>query len=158
MDIKNAVVLITGANRGLGLEFARQSIARGARKVYAGARDPNSVTLPGVEALKLDVTRAEDVAAAARRCGDVTILINNAGIAVAGSRLPSAHYAVGSAVNQATRQIGSVTGVAVTMLLIGHAGLTRADFVPLYMIHIGLALLTAALCLAVNSKLVRAGT
>jgi NAD(P)-dependent dehydrogenase (short-subunit alcohol dehydrogenase family) len=87
MDIKNAVVLVTGANRGLGLEFARQSVARGARKVYAGARDPNSVTLPGVEPIQLDVTRAEDVAAAARRCGDVTILINNAGIALTGSFL-----------------------------------------------------------------------
>jgi MFS family permease len=73
------------------------------------------------------------------------------------SRLPSAHYAVGSAVNQATRQIGSVIGVAMTVLMIGHAGLTRVDFVPLYVIHIGLALLTAALCLAVDTKLVRAG-
>jgi len=68
------------------------------------------------------------------------------------SRLPSAHYAVGSAVNQATRQVGSVIGVAITVLLIGHAGVQRANFIPLYLIHIGLALVTAVLCLAVDTK------
>ena len=73
------------------------------------------------------------------------------------NRLPSAHYAVGSAVNQATRQIGSVMGVALTVLLIGHPDLTRADFVPLYLIHMGLALLTAMLCLAVDTRPMRAG-
>ena len=72
------------------------------------------------------------------------------------SRLPPAHYAVGSAVNQTTRQIGSVIGVAVTVLLIGHSGVARSDFVPLYLIHMGLALLTAVLCLAVNTKPARA--
>src|SRR6218665_2640088 len=81
MKIHNAVVLITGANRGLGLAFAREALARGARKVYAGARDPSTVTLPGVVPIKLDVTSEADVAAAAAQCGDVTLLINNAGIA-----------------------------------------------------------------------------
>ena len=85
MKIENATVLITGANRGIGLAFARQVLARGARKVYAGARNPASVTLPGVEANQLDVTRPDDVAAAAQRCGDVTLLINHAGIARVGS-------------------------------------------------------------------------
>lgn len=81
MKLDNAVVLVTGANRGLGLAFAREALARGARKVYAGARNPASVTLPGVTPVKLDVTNAEDVAAAARECSDVTVVINNAGIA-----------------------------------------------------------------------------
>jgi NAD(P)-dependent dehydrogenase (short-subunit alcohol dehydrogenase family) len=87
MHIQNAVVLITGANRGVGLAFAREAFKRGARKVYAGARDPDSVTLPGVEAVRLDVTRPDQVAAAAARLGDVTLVINNAGIARVGSVL-----------------------------------------------------------------------
>ena len=46
MKIENSVVLITGANRGIGLAFARELLARGARKIYAAARDPATVTLP----------------------------------------------------------------------------------------------------------------
>ena len=72
--------------------------------------------------------------------------------AAAVNRLPADQYAVGSAVNQATRQIGSVLGVAITVLLLGHAGVTRADFTWLYGLHVALALLTAALCLPVNTR------
>jgi len=81
MKLDNATILVTGANRGLGLEFARQALARGARKVYAGARDPASVTLAGVRPVRLDVTDAAQLAAAARELGDVDLVINNAGIA-----------------------------------------------------------------------------
>lgn len=87
MKLDNAVVLITGANRGLGLAFAKEALARGARKVYAGARDPASVTLPGVIPVKLDVTNPADVARVAAELGDVTLLINNAGIANTGGFL-----------------------------------------------------------------------
>jgi len=87
MKLDNATVLITGANRGIGLAFARAVLARGARKVYAGTREPASVKLAGVEAIRLDVTRPDDIAAAARRCDDVTLLINNAGIAALGGFL-----------------------------------------------------------------------
>lgn len=87
MQLKNATVLITGANRGIGLAFAREALARGARKVYAGARDPASVTLPGVQAIQLDVTSDQDVAAAAALAKDVTLVINNAGIAAMGGFL-----------------------------------------------------------------------
>ncbi len=87
MKIENAVVLITGANRGIGLAFARNLLARGARKVYAAARNPESVTLPGVEALRLDVTKPEEIAAAVQRASDVTLVINNAGIAQPGGLL-----------------------------------------------------------------------
>jgi NAD(P)-dependent dehydrogenase (short-subunit alcohol dehydrogenase family) len=87
MNIENAVVLITGANRGIGLAFARELLARGARKVYAAARDPSTVTLPGVQALQLDVTQPDQIAAAVRQAGDVTLLINNAGIAQPGGFL-----------------------------------------------------------------------
>ncbi|WP_158817952.1 SDR family oxidoreductase [Methylocapsa sp. S129] len=81
MKINNAVAFITGANRGLGLAFAKALLAGGARRVYAAARDPASVALPGVTPIRLDVTNADEIAAAARDCGDVDLLVNNAGIA-----------------------------------------------------------------------------
>ncbi|KRB41189.1 SDR family oxidoreductase [Acidovorax sp. Root70] len=85
MKIENAVVLVTGANRGIGLAFVRELLARGARKVYAAARDPSTITpQPGVQALRLDVNNPEDVAAAAALASDVTLVINNAGIAQPG--------------------------------------------------------------------------
>ena len=85
MKIENAVVLVTGANRGIGLAFVRELLARGARKVYAAARDPSSLApQPGVQALRLDVNNPEDVAAAAALASDVTLVINNAGIAQPG--------------------------------------------------------------------------
>lgn len=87
MRIENAVALITGANRGIGLAFANALLARGARKVYAGARDPATVTLPGVHALRLDVTKQEEVTAAASAASDVNLVINNAGIAQPGGFL-----------------------------------------------------------------------
>ncbi|MEF7613182.1 SDR family oxidoreductase [Aquincola sp. MAHUQ-54] len=87
MDIRHATLLVTGANRGLGLAFARAALAAGARKVYAAARDSASVTLAGVEPLQLDVTNPQHAEEAARRCGDVTLLINNAGIARGSSLL-----------------------------------------------------------------------
>jgi len=72
--------------------------------------------------------------------------------AAAVNKLPADQYAVGSAVNQATRQIGSVLGVAITVLLLGQHTLQRADFTPLYACHVGLALLTALLCLPVDTR------
>jgi len=87
MKIEGSVVLVTGANRGLGLAYARAALAAGARKVYAAARDPASITLEGVVPIALDVTNAGQVAAAARECSDVTLLINNAGISRGGSLL-----------------------------------------------------------------------
>ncbi len=87
MNIKDSVVFITGANRGLGLALAHEAIARGARKVYAAARDPSTITIEGVVPVKLDVTNAAQVQAAADACGDVTLVINNAGIANLGGFL-----------------------------------------------------------------------
>jgi NAD(P)-dependent dehydrogenase (short-subunit alcohol dehydrogenase family) len=87
MKLENAVVLVTGANRGIGLAFTRELLARGARKVYAGARDPSSVTQAGVQPLRLDVTKPGEVAEAAALASDVTLVINNAGIAQPGGFL-----------------------------------------------------------------------
>ncbi len=87
MKIAGAVALVTGANRGLGLAFARALLERGAAKVYAGARDPASMRISGVVPFKLDVTRDDDVAAAAKQARDVTLVINNAGIAKIGAFL-----------------------------------------------------------------------
>lgn len=80
MKLKNAVILITGANRGLGNALAQAALAAGASKVYAGARNPAAVTLAGVTPIKLDVNNPADIAAAAQAIPDLTILINNAGI------------------------------------------------------------------------------
>jgi len=82
MKIRDSVAFVTGANRGIGREFVRELLAAGARKVYAAARDPQDLDIARVEAIRLDVTKPEAVAAAAGRCGDVNLLINNAGIAL----------------------------------------------------------------------------
>ncbi len=94
MKIENTVALVTGGNRGIGLAFAQALLARGARKVYVGARNAATVTQPGVEVLQLDVSKPEDVAAAASRASDVTLLINNAGIAQPGGFLATDSEAV----------------------------------------------------------------
>ncbi|MCW2520121.1 MAG: short-chain dehydrogenase/reductase, partial [Mycobacterium sp.] len=80
MDISSSTALVTGANRGLGRHFATDLIKRGA-KVYAGARNPESVDIEGAIPLAVDITDPASVAAAAEAAGDVTLLINNAGIA-----------------------------------------------------------------------------
>lgn len=73
--------MVTGANRGIGRHFATQLLERGASKVYATARRPELVDLPGAEVLQLDITSPESLALAAAAAPDVSILINNAGIA-----------------------------------------------------------------------------
>lgn len=81
MKIERSVAFVTGANRGLGAAFVRGLLARGAAKVYAAARDPASVTVPGAVPVRLDVNRPQEIAGLARELRDVTVLINNAGIA-----------------------------------------------------------------------------
>jgi NAD(P)-dependent dehydrogenase (short-subunit alcohol dehydrogenase family) len=78
MDITGKTALVTGANRGFGRHLAGQLRDRGAT-VYAAARNPAAVDLPGVTPIALDVTDPESVAAAAAATRDVAILINNAG-------------------------------------------------------------------------------
>ncbi len=75
----NITALVTGANRGLGRRFAAELVSRGA-KVYAAARNPETVDLPGVVPIQLDITDPESVRRAAETAGDVTVLVNNAGV------------------------------------------------------------------------------
>jgi len=81
MKIQGSIAFVTGANRGLGLAYAKALLAAGASKVYAGARDPASVPLlKGLVPMKFDVNDAGDIAAAVAQCADVNLLINNAGV------------------------------------------------------------------------------
>jgi NAD(P)-dependent dehydrogenase (short-subunit alcohol dehydrogenase family) len=87
MKVAGSIALVTGANRGLGLAFAKALVKMEAAKVYGAARNPEAVTLRGVVPLKLDVTSDEDVIAAALEASDINLLINNAGIARPGGFL-----------------------------------------------------------------------
>lgn len=73
------IALVTGANRGLGKRFATDLLARGA-KVYAAARRPETIDIPGVVPVQLDITDPESVRRAAEVASDVNVLVNNAGV------------------------------------------------------------------------------
>ncbi|MGN9841294.1 SDR family oxidoreductase [Nonomuraea sp. H19] len=90
-QLVNQTVLVTGANRGIGREFVRQLLDRGVTKVYAAARDPRTILAddPRLIPLQLDVTDAGSVARAAEIAQDVSVVVNNAGIARVGSVLDS---------------------------------------------------------------------
>ena len=78
MQIDGATAFVTGANRGFGRSLAAELLARGAT-VYAGARRPETVDLPGALPVRIDVTDPASVAAAAEVARGVTLLVNNAG-------------------------------------------------------------------------------
>jgi NAD(P)-dependent dehydrogenase (short-subunit alcohol dehydrogenase family) len=86
MNIRGSVALVTGSNRGIGRAFVEALIARGAKRIYATARDPAKLkdlekAYPDqIHVLALDITKPAQVAAAASQAGDVNLLINNAGI------------------------------------------------------------------------------
>lgn len=79
-QLADSVVLVTGANGGLGTEFVRQALVRGARKIYATARNPRDWGDARVVPLRLDVTDADSIAEAVKTASDTTVLVNNAGI------------------------------------------------------------------------------
>jgi NAD(P)-dependent dehydrogenase (short-subunit alcohol dehydrogenase family) len=83
VHIKESTALVTGANRGIGRAVVEALLARDAKKVYATARNIETLasfgTDPRVVPLKLDITDADDVVAAAAVAGDVSLLVNNGG-------------------------------------------------------------------------------
>jgi NAD(P)-dependent dehydrogenase (short-subunit alcohol dehydrogenase family) len=81
MNIQGSIALVTGANRGLGRAIVSALVEAGAEKVYAAARDERTIVAAGprVVPITLDVTKPEQIAAAVRKAGDVTLLVNNAG-------------------------------------------------------------------------------
>ena len=86
LQLKDRVALVTGANRGIGRALVEELLARGARKVYAGARRPEalaelaSASEDRLVPIKLDITNAAEVESAAKNAGDVDLLVNNAGV------------------------------------------------------------------------------
>jgi NAD(P)-dependent dehydrogenase (short-subunit alcohol dehydrogenase family) len=82
MRIANSTILVTGANRGLGKALVEEALRRGAKRVYAGARQPFAHTDKRVTPLTLDVTSSEQIRAAAGKVEALDILINNAGISL----------------------------------------------------------------------------
>ena len=83
MNIANKTVLITGANRGIGLALVSEALVRGAERVYAGVRGGGlDIADPRVTPLTLDVTNATQIARATEQVGSLDVLVNNAGIAL----------------------------------------------------------------------------
>ncbi len=90
MKLENKSVLITGANRGIGFATVKALLSRGVRKVYAGVRNPD--TAPDfdddrVEVVRIDISKPDEIRAAAKEAKDIDVLINNAGTAAFGSLL-----------------------------------------------------------------------
>ena len=81
MSITGKTILITGANRGIGQALVHEALARGAKRVYAGTRQPMAHPDERVTPLTLDVTNPDQVREAAERIGSLDVLVNNAGIA-----------------------------------------------------------------------------
>lgn len=88
MNTEHVTALVTGANRGLGRRFALELVARGA-KVYAAARRPETIDIPGVIPIQLDITDPESVRRAAEIATDVNVLVNNAGVSTRARLLES---------------------------------------------------------------------
>ena len=82
MNVKDSVALVTGANRGVGAAFVHALLDRGAAKIYAAMRGTEGYEAPDgrVQPIEIDVTNHDRIARAAAECGDVTLLVNNAGV------------------------------------------------------------------------------
>jgi NAD(P)-dependent dehydrogenase (short-subunit alcohol dehydrogenase family) len=99
MTIADRVVLVTGANRGIGQTLVEEALMRGAKRVYAGTRQPLVHPDGRVTTLTLDVTNAAQIRAAVERVGSLDILINNAGVDLYGDIFDRARLEQHLAVN-----------------------------------------------------------
>lgn len=85
MEIKGCVAIVTGGNRGIGEAFVRALVKADARRIYVGSRDEKNAghlvaeAPDRVAAVRLDVSKVETIEAAAKKCEDVSVVINNAG-------------------------------------------------------------------------------
>ena len=82
MKIADSTFLVTGANRGLGKALVEEALQRGAKRIYAGARQPFVHADRRVRSLMLDITNAAQIRAAVEEVGNFDTLINNAGISL----------------------------------------------------------------------------
>jgi len=121
MDIKDAVVLVTGGNRGLGKALVQAFLDAGARKVYVGSRTPIETADPRLQPIKLDITNEEEVAAATEACQDVTILMNNAGVATPAPLL-TAPLVDGARQDMETNYFGTLAMVRAFAPILGKNG------------------------------------
>lgn len=100
MNIENSIALVTGANRGVGRVYVAELLRSGATKVYASARNPDSLTdtvsldPERVVPLRLDVTNANEITAAVLAADDIKLLINNAGALSFGGALDVSKHAI----------------------------------------------------------------
>lgn len=144
--IEGSVALVTGASRGIGRALTEALLARGAKKVYATARDPRSVNDLGdarVVPLRLDVTDGAEIRAAAKAAADMDLLFNNAGVAIPGGITESVdvtnarhqmevNYFGPLQLLQAVAPSLARNGGGAVVYIGSLAGLTSIPFVPTY--------------------------
>jgi NAD(P)-dependent dehydrogenase (short-subunit alcohol dehydrogenase family) len=141
MKIADSTILVTGTNRGIGKALVEEALSRGAKRVYAGARQPFAHTDRRITPLILDVTNATQIRAAVEKVGALDILINNAGISVQNDLCDRAALERLLAVNlfgtydmtQAFRPILSGSRSAIVNIL-SLASVAAVPFDPLYSI------------------------
>ena len=122
MDINDSVVLVTGGNRELGKALVQAFLGAGARKIYVGSRTPIETSDPRLQPIKLDITNAQDVAVAAQTCQDVTILMNNAGVATSFASLLTAPSLDGAHQEMETNYFGTLAMVRAFAPILGKNG------------------------------------